>query len=178
MALGLIEQLRELLAAFSSEGVSAAAIGGLAVNAHGYPRATHDLDFLIDHADEPRVADMLGRLGYTAIDRRDDLSSWVRGMQRVDLLHARRPISRDLLAAALPTAFGELPLRVVGVEGLIGFKIQSYADDPRRLRDLSDIMELLRRHRTVLDMDAVRRYFALFDREDLLDEILAALDGP
>ena len=36
-----------LLAAFAATGVEYAVVGGVAVNAHGYVRATHDLDIFI-----------------------------------------------------------------------------------------------------------------------------------
>jgi hypothetical protein len=48
----LLQQLRELLDAFVDAGIRHAAIGGLAVNVHGYSRATHDVDFLIATEDE------------------------------------------------------------------------------------------------------------------------------
>lgn len=67
-------------------------------------------------------------------------------------------------------------LRVISAEGLIGFKLQAYVNDAARTRDLDDIQPLLRSNRAALDMGQVRGYFALFDREPLLDDILADLD--
>ncbi len=74
---------------------------------------------------------------------------------------------------ALKTVLGEL--RVVSAEGLIGFKLQGLANDPRRTQDLEDIRALLRANRSTLDMEEVREYFRLFDREPLLDEFLAEI---
>lgn len=84
--------------------------------------------------------------------------------------------SRRLLtgAARQVTAFGDL--RVIGPEGLIGFKLQGLINDPHRTRDLEDIRALLRAHRATLDMTEVREYFRLFDREALLDELLQQTD--
>ena len=42
-------------------------------------------------------------------------------------------------------------------------------------RDLDDIRELLRANRGSLDMQQVRRYFAIFDRQSVLDDILTDL---
>lgn len=64
-------------------------------------------------------------------------------------------------------------LRVVGVEGLIAFKLQALANDPSRQRDGDDIRALLRHNAGALDMTRVRRYFALFEREVWLDALLA-----
>ena len=118
----------------------------------------------------------LARLGYQCIHRSHDAANYTRGDERIDFLYADRPIARRLLAdaAGLETALGDL--RVVSAEGLIGFKLQALANDPRRTQDLEDIRSLLRANRSLLDMEEVRTYFRLFDREMLLDEILRELD--
>jgi hypothetical protein len=67
-------------------------------------------------------------------------------------------------------------VRVIGAEGLIAFKLQGYVNDPSRHRDLDDIRALLHANFSTLDMPQVRRYFALFGREALLEELHAALD--
>lgn len=59
----------------------------------------------------------------------------------------------------------------VGAEGLIAFKLQGYVNDPTRARDLDDLRALFKANAGQLDMDEVRRYFALFHREDLLDAL-------
>lgn len=94
----------------------------------------------------------------------------------MDLLYASRPIARRLLADAreLTTSLGVL--RVISLEGLIGFKLQGWINDPRRTQDLEDIRALLRANRDKLDAAEVRQYFRLFDRESLLDEILQQIE--
>ncbi len=66
------------------------------------------------------MAGILTELGYGAIDQRADLSSWVRGFDRVDLIHAQRPIARALLSAAPLARYLDLALNVVDVEGILG----------------------------------------------------------
>lgn len=44
-----------------------------------------------------------------------------------------------------------------------------------RTRDLEDIRALLRAQRDRLNMREVQEYFALFDRQEMLDELLAAI---
>jgi len=63
-------------------------------------------------------------------------------------------------------------MRIISVEGLIGFKLQGYVNDATRTRDLDDIRALLKIHRTSLNMDELREYFALFKQSELLDELL------
>ena len=63
--------------------------------------------------------------------------------------------------------------REVSAEGLIAFKLQGFVNDPSRGRDLDDLRALLKANADTLDMAEVRRYFALFEREDLLENLLA-----
>ena len=64
------------------------------------------------------------------------------------------------------------PMRIISVEGLIGFKLQGFVNDATRTRDLEDIRALLKTHRISLDMDELREYFALFNKPDLLNELI------
>ncbi len=113
-------------------------------------------------------------LGYTVLDDGTEIASYVRGPQRFDVMHARRDISRGLLARALDVDLDGLHVPVIPVEGLIGLKVQAYNDNPKRLQDVMDIIELVRVQGQDLNMDEVRSYFRLFDREKLLDDILRA----
>jgi hypothetical protein len=45
-------------------------------------------------------------------------------------------------------------------------------NDPRRTQDLEDIRALLRANRDRVNLVQLREYFRLFEREELLDEIL------
>ena len=96
----------------------------------------------------------------------------IRATQDVDLLYAHRPIARRLLAGARTLARSPGDLRVISTEGLIGFKLQGLANDPRRTQDLEDVRALLIANLDRLDMAEVREDFRLFDREPLLDDLL------
>lgn len=171
----LIEQLREALQAFKVCREPPALIGGFAVNVHNVVRATTDIDFLVAFDDADRVHDVLLDLGYHCIYRTDDVANYSRGDERLDLLYARRPHSARLLASAEVRQFPVGPIRVIGVEGLIGFKLQALRNDPSRQRDAEDIRELIRVNRHRLDMDQVREYFALFDRQEWLQQLIEEL---
>ena len=88
------------------------------------------------------------------------------------MLYAHRALARRLLAQASERETPLGRLRVISVEGLIGFKLQGFANDATRTRDLDDIRSLLKMHRASLNMEEVREYFALFNRSELLDELL------
>lgn len=166
------KQITETISILHANGVQYALIGGLALALHKVIRATQDVDLLVDAADADKADQALKQHGYHCVHRSADAANYQRDDERVDLLYASRPIARDLLSDATErhTAFGEL--RVVAAEGLIGFKLQGWVNDPRRTQDLEDIRALLRAHRTTLDISRVREYFRLFNRESLLDELL------
>jgi len=166
------KQITEIIALLEATGVRFALIGGLALALHKVIRATQDIDLLVDAEDADTIDKALTDRGYRCLYRSADAANYLRGDERVDLLYASRPIARQLLINALEqhTTFGVL--RVIGPEGIIGFKLQGWVNDPRRTQDLEDIRALLRTHGSTLDMARVREYFRLFDRETLLNELL------
>jgi len=165
-------QLAEATAALQQAGIEFALIGGLALAPHNVVRATQDVDLLVDQNQADAIEKLLVDLGYERLHRSDDAANYQRGSQRLDLLYAHRPTARRLLsqAATLTTPFGTL--RTISAEGLIGLKLQALVNDPGRTQDLEDIRQLLRRNRDTLDLDEVRAYFGLFDRESQFDELL------
>ncbi len=168
----LAEQIREALTMFERNGTEPALIGGLAVVAHQVVRATKDVDFLVEAEAADKVHDALLNLGYQCLYRSDDAANYVRGTEGLDLLYAHRPLARRLLAQASERETPMGRLRVISVEGIIGFKLQGFVNDATRTRDLDDIRALLRIHRSSLDMNELREYFALFNKPELLNELL------
>ncbi len=167
------QQLRELLAALEQIDARSALIGGLALAPHNVIRATRDVDLLADADRSDAIDRGLAAIGYRCMHRSQDAATYLRNDERVDFLFASRPVARRLLEQATPreTPFGAL--RVVGVEGLIAFKLQGFVNNPRRTQDLEDIRSLIRANRTTVDENQLREYFRLFDRETMLDEFLA-----
>lgn len=172
----LVHQVREAVEAFNGLHTPPALIGGLALAAHSVVRGTRDVDFLADADDADRLHEILTGLGYHCVHRSIDAANYLRGSEGLDLLYAHRPEARRLLGMATERDTGMGRLRIISAEGLVAFKLQGFVNDPSRLRDLDDIRALLRANRSMLDMSAVRRYFQLFDREGLLDELLAGIN--
>ena len=168
----LAEQIREALSMFARNDTQPALIGGLAVVAHQVVRATKDVDFLVEAEAADRVHDALLDLGYQCLYRSEDAANYVRGTEGLDVLYAHRPLARRLLAQASVRETPMGRMRIISVEGLIGFKLQGFVNDATRARDLDDIRALLKIHRASLDMAELRDYFALFDKPALLHELL------
>jgi hypothetical protein len=171
--------LPEIHRALAEAGIAHALIGGLALAAHGAGRATSDLDLLADGDRAEDVDRILREQGFECLRRTENVANYAssdpaRG--RVDFLFARRAYGRAMLArAAFHTILGSR-VRVADAADLIGLKVQSSTNDPsRRYLDLADIDRLLRS--AAVDVERVREYFRLFDREKELDALLAGDRG-
>lgn len=171
----LVDQIKQAVAAFVGCKTTPALIGGLALAVHQVVRATRDVDFLVDADDADRLHGILLDLGYRCVHRSEDAANYLRGDEGLDLLYAHRPIARRLLGEASERATALGTLRVISAEGLIGFKLQALVNNPSRVRDLDDIRALLRAQRGRLNMQEVQEYFALFDRQEMLDELLTEI---
>ena len=171
----LADQIKQAVAALGGCKTAPALIGGVALAAHEVVRATRDVDFLVDAADGDHIHGVLTGLGYRCVHRSEDAANYQRVDEGLDLIYARRPESRRLLSDAKEreTALGRI--RVISAEGLIALKLQAIVNNPSRLRDRDDILSLLRSQRGRLNMEEVQRYFALFERTELLDEWLAEI---
>jgi hypothetical protein len=169
---GLGRQIAEVTAMLNGIGAPFALIGGLALASYHVVRATQDVDLLVPLENADEIDAQLMNLAYRCLHRDSNAANYVRNRERVDVLYASRPIALRLLqnAKQLITSLGTL--RVISAEGLIGFKLQGFVNDPNRTQDLEDIRALLRANRNQLDLSEVREYFQLFDKEALLDDLL------
>jgi len=72
---------------------------------------------------------------------------------------------------------GEFQVKTLRIEDLIGLKIQAIFNDPenRYLVDAPDIQRLLTIHKDSVELEIIREYFKIFDKEDLLDEWLGKI---
>ncbi|MFI5167037.1 MAG: hypothetical protein ACHQQS_10480 [Thermoanaerobaculales bacterium] len=179
------ETLRVVAAKLDASGFKWAVIGGLAVGIYGAPRATVDIDMLIDGACVDRLDEMLSDLGYALVYRWEESSHFAPTQPDrcpLDFLHARRPHSLAMLARAHRVALGEegLLVPVVEMEDLVGLKVQAMVNDPDRRRgELVDMRALFEAAATLkrpVDMERVREYFALFGEEKELQDILRGLE--
>jgi hypothetical protein len=123
-----------------------ALVGALAVAAHGYVRATEDIDFACP-VDPKKIREVLAKAGIESRIRRGDIldgdiSSVVHGTLegiRFDVIFPPVPIYWDR-TVTLPLARGSR-LRVVDLDTLIRLKLR--ASGPQ---DLIDVVHLVRLH--------------------------------
>jgi predicted nucleotidyltransferase len=167
----------KIAGALRRASIDFALIGGFALAALKVPRATGDLDFLADGKRADDVDRVMQQLGYEVLHRSHDAANFASRnvrLGRVDFLFAHRAYTKGMLArAVVHRVFGRHQVKVVEPEDLIGLKVQSSTNNPGRMRlDMNDIARLLDAH-PALDLDRVREYFRLFDREAEIEALLA-----
>ncbi|MDQ1239809.1 MAG: hypothetical protein QG577_1995 [Thermodesulfobacteriota bacterium] len=152
---------RAIFRGLNGAGIDYLVVGGLAVNFHGIPRMTYDIDLMI--LPEPRnilkTVDKLIEWGYKTkvpVDPRDlandeKRTQWIKekGMMamsfysdisplaEIDLLFELPIPYRDLKKRAVNFALGDVKIPTISIQDLIEIKIQA-----ARKQDLSDVEHL------------------------------------
>ncbi len=137
----------ELLAYFHSHKVEFVIVGAHALAHHGAPRATGDLNLLLNatEANARRALLALADFGFGSLDINvEDLSQSGRVVQlgfppfRIDLLTTLTGLTWDEIAAGVvPSTYGDVPVGILGRAELIRNKLAT-----GRLQDLADVERL------------------------------------
>lgn len=168
---------KELLRKFSEQNIQFALIGGFALHVAGFTRATQDIDFLVETEDLGKVKAIMARLGYELTHESPEFSNYWHSMAPlgcVDYLHAHRQYTRKMLARAQRHKILEnFEVPVLVPEDIIGLKVQAMVNNPQRhALDMADIEYLMRENRSKLNLEVIKEYFHLFDRDYELNDLL------
>ena len=145
-----------------------AIIGAFGMSAHGYQRATNDIDFLVDDQYRTQVEAEFIRNGFSIFNSNEEVLQ-LQGPGMVDIIFARRPLSKQMLGREGLVTLAGVP--VVDAEDIIGLKIQALATNPKRkFKELGDIQSLCQA-KGRLDWDRIKQYAELFGVWDLIKEI-------
>ena len=171
---------KELLQKFSEQNIRFALIGGFALHVSGFTRATKDIDFLVDSDDMPKIKNIMKQLGYELTHESSEFSNYWHPMAPlgcVDYLHAHRVYTRKMLSRAQKHKILEnFEVPVLIPEDIIGLKVQSMVNDPkRRSLDMADIEFLLSENSDGLNMNIIKEYFSLFGLDDQLKDLLTRI---
>ncbi len=143
------QALIKLVAVLDEEGIPYAIIGAMALNEHGYRRATEDVDVLLTRDGfEAMKRAVLGR-GYV------EKSPGSRGLRDTEhgvavdvILAGDFPGDGRPKAVAFPDPEEEAiqgeGVRLLPLHKLVELKLASGLTAPHRLRDLADVLELIR----------------------------------
>ena len=143
-------------------------IGGLGLACYGSTRATIDLDLLILEEDKDKIQNILNKNGFNLVNESPEVLQFS-GMGYVDLLMARRPLSKEILKSS--NINGPEGVKFARAEDIIGLKIQAYKNDPtREFQDKADIQFLISSQEN-LDWNLIKKYADLFEEWETIDEI-------
>jgi predicted nucleotidyltransferase len=131
---------REILRVLADHGVDFVVVGGIAVQAHGYIRATRDVDVVPDPAaaNVRRLSDALAELDAEEHDKRAPLVRFNTRYGRLDLVDSDRAFDK-LRGRALVVALDGFEVPVAGLDDLVRMKRAA-----GRPHDLTDIGALTR----------------------------------
>lgn len=165
---GVLDTARLAASKLADHDIPHLIIGGVAVQEHGYPRVTIDVDIVVPDvldAVELLAADLSRSFVKVAgvDDRIEDRIEDRRNGVCIDLLPADRVVKSGCqVPFPKPTRSSE-ELQIVGLEQLISLKLDSAANSPlRRLRDKTDVVELITRRnlpRTLAVAEPVRKFY-------------------
>lgn len=170
--------LSTLLKRFDEKNISYALMDGFALGLWGAGRSTVDLDFLVNRDDMEEAAAIMGEIGYEIKFQSDDVTQHVSPLKvfgEVDFLHAFRKASGKMLSRAVKKEVfeGEIMIKVLRPEDIIGLKLQALNNDPgRKAIDMQDVRELMAVQKGNLDLALVEEYFSLFGLEEVYTEFV------
>jgi hypothetical protein len=145
----LYDELRGVLDTLDQAKIDYALVGALAVAVWGAPRATKDIDLLVQRADLPRATTVLGARGFTLaalpIEFKDGTE--LQRISKIDASGGLMTLDLMLVNDSLETAwasrmrlpFGEGSVSVVSREALIDMKAR--AARPHDLMDIQNLRE-------------------------------------
>jgi len=143
------QTLRKIADKLGELHIPYAVVGGMALGAHHFVRATVDVDILVTAEGLKRIHDELGGRGYVApFSGSRNLRDVETGVRIEFLVQGQFPGDGKPKPVAFPDpgTSGEVinNVRYLKLPALIDIKLASGLTNPARLRDLADVQELIR----------------------------------
>ena len=140
--------IQEIANKAGDAGISFLVIGGYAVLAHGYVRATDDLDLIVQRGRRIQLGKLLGDLGMSV---KNDAANFLQfdppstATMKVDLMFVSEDVFHRLEQSAIDAKVEGIPVRVVSLLHLIALKCHSFQNSKsiRRLKDMDDLIQLI-----------------------------------
>src|SRR5438067_999774 len=150
----------------SDHGIANLIAGGLAVQLHGYPRMTVDVDIVVP--DVQQAHDFLVANGYKASAAQPMAVIDPIRRVKIDLLPSGKCLKGECEVPFPELEKSDAVMKPVALETLISLKLDSWKHSPtRRMRDKADVAELIMRNELPRDLKVHRaakdEYLALWD---------------
>ena len=151
---GIVETARTAAAVLAEHEIPHLIVGGLAVQEHGYPRVTIDVNIVVPdvlEAVEWLTASLTGP--FYQVDGVHDRVEDRRNRVQIDLLPAGQVLQRGCkVPFPRPGKVAE-QIQIVSLEELIALKLDSWVNSPnRRLKDKADVVELIKYRKLPRDL--------------------------
>lgn len=157
-------------------------IGGHAVIAHGYPRLTHDLDFLVRKSQRDLWRIKVLRLGFHVFEERASFIQFSRsaGMPDWDLMLVNDLTFEKMWAESITIDFAGTGARMVALDHLIALKLHVLKQNlpHRALRDLDDVINLVLKNGLDIRTERYRTLFLKYGDQLTYDRVLRATGAP
>ena len=133
---------------FNTYHMDHALIGGFALKAYGYLRATQDVDFIVRQADQSKIIKFLESLGFETLYRSTGYSNHrhaLTGLGQIDFVYITGETATTIFSQSQRISIlKDVELPVVRPIHLVALKIFAMKNDPhRRLREMADIEFLM-----------------------------------
>jgi hypothetical protein len=151
---GIIETARAAVTVLAQNDIPHLIVGGLAVQEHGYPRVTIDVDIVVPdvlEAVEFLTASLTGPFFkvYGIDNRVEDRRNGV----EIDLLPAGHVLKNGCKVPFPEAKTVAETLQIISLEDLISLKLDSWKNSPNyRLKDKADVVELIKYRKLPRDL--------------------------
>ena len=161
---GVLESARTAAATLADHDIPHLIVGGLAVQEHGYPRVTIDVDIVVPdvlEAVEFLTASLTGPF-YRVPGVQDRVEDRRNGVI-IDLLPAGRVLTGGNKVPFPEPKIVTEKLQIISLEELISLKLDSWFGAPvRRHKDKTDVIELIARRKLPRDLAVAPAVRALY----------------
>ena len=161
---GVVESARAAVATLADHDIPNLIVGGLAVQEYGYERVTIDVDIVVPDVIEALSALVSGLAGRfcRSLEFENRVDDQCNGVP-IDLFSAQKVLKEGCqVPFPLPTEVTD-ELRLVKLEQLISLKLDSWSASPmRRMRDKTDVIELILRRKLPRDLAVAPAVRALY----------------
>lgn len=124
-------------------------IGGFAVSAHNYSRATNDIDLMGKKGDRSKWNELLQVRKYSAIEQPEAFAQWApplgSSFMNLDIMFVNEQTFSQMWADSRETLIAGLPVRVTSLDHLIALKLHAlrHGGKHRVFKDMSDVVYLI-----------------------------------
>lgn len=158
-------------------GTSVILIGGQALGVHGYQRVTLDVDFMITEGDYEKLRSVICAAGYREVVRTDvaaKLCARSDDLVDIDFMFVNKSTYDGVKKDSKEEKYKECGLLVPKLTHLIALKLHAIKQQPevRELKDLNDIVELIKANKLDVRTDEFRTLCRNFGTDALYKKIL------